>query len=167
MPGSTILVVDDEPDIRETVREILADEGHQVIVAENAAAAREARRAAPPRRGPARRVDARYRRHQPAARVAARARRPALPGGDDRGHGAPSRPRSRPRLGAYDFIEKPISLAKLLLTLNRALEAGRLQRENEGLKRQLPPLPEPIGTSRAMAALKAQLCSPPAPTRRC
>ena len=41
------------------------------------------------------------------------------------------------RLGAYDFIEKPISLAKLLLVVNRALETERLQQENLGLKRQV------------------------------
>ena len=39
-----ILVVDDEPDIRSTVQEILSDEGYRVATAESAAAAREARR---------------------------------------------------------------------------------------------------------------------------
>ena len=40
------------------------------------------------------------------------------------------------RLGAYDFLEKPLSLAKLLLTVERALEADRLAQENVGLKRR-------------------------------
>jgi two-component system nitrogen regulation response regulator NtrX len=44
MASAQILVVDDEPDIRSTVKEILEDEGYRVSVAENAAAAREARR---------------------------------------------------------------------------------------------------------------------------
>ena len=44
MSSGLVLVVDDEPDIRTTVKEILEDEGYQVVVAENAAAAREARR---------------------------------------------------------------------------------------------------------------------------
>ena len=39
-----ILVVDDERDIRELVKEILEDEGYEVSVAENGAAARDARR---------------------------------------------------------------------------------------------------------------------------
>ena len=44
MASGHILVVDDEPDIRSLVQEILQDEGYQVSVAENAAAARELRR---------------------------------------------------------------------------------------------------------------------------
>jgi DNA-binding response OmpR family regulator len=40
MTQAHILVVDDEPDIRELVRDILQDEGHQVSVAENGEAAR-------------------------------------------------------------------------------------------------------------------------------
>ena len=48
MASGLVLVVDDEPDIRSTVKEILEDEGYQVVVAENAAAAREARRVSRP-----------------------------------------------------------------------------------------------------------------------
>jgi two-component system nitrogen regulation response regulator NtrX len=60
------------------------------------------------------------------------------------------------KLGAYDFIEKPISLAKLLLVVNRALEAGRLQQENQGLKRHVQPVSEPAGKSEVMQALREQ-----------
>ena len=45
MASANILVVDDEPDIRRLVQEILQDEGYAVGVAENAEAARQARRA--------------------------------------------------------------------------------------------------------------------------
>ena len=45
MSAPYVLVVDDEPDIRTLVKEILEDEGYGVDVAENAQAAREARRA--------------------------------------------------------------------------------------------------------------------------
>ena len=48
MASGLVLVVDDEPDIRSTVKEILEDEGYQVCVAENAALARELRRSARP-----------------------------------------------------------------------------------------------------------------------
>ncbi len=44
MANARVLVVDDEPDIRQTVRDILEDEGYVVDTAESAAAAREARR---------------------------------------------------------------------------------------------------------------------------
>ena len=60
------------------------------------------------------------------------------------------------RLGAYDFIEKPISLAKLLLVVNRALESEKLQQENLGLKRQAQPVVEPAGKSEIMHALRSQ-----------
>ena len=50
------------------------------------------------------------------------------------GHGTIETAVEATRLGAYDFVEKPISLAKLLLTVERALEASRLRRENEGLR---------------------------------
>ena len=41
------------------------------------------------------------------------------------------------RLGAYDYITKPFILEELLITVNRALEYDKLQRENASLKRQL------------------------------
>jgi len=48
MSAAHILVVDDEPEIRRLVREILEDEGYRVTVAADAREAREARRADPP-----------------------------------------------------------------------------------------------------------------------
>ena len=42
MSQSTVMVVDDEPDIRDLVREILEDEGYAVVVAEDVKSAREA-----------------------------------------------------------------------------------------------------------------------------
>ena len=156
MTAAHILIVDDEPDIRELIRDILEDEGYQVTLADNAETAREARR----NRRPdlilldiwmpdtdgitlLREWDERGGAGCPVVMMS--------------GHGTIETAVEATRLGAYDFIEKPISLAKLLLTLNRALEAGRLKQEYEGLRRQLPSLPEPIGGGRTMAALKAQL----------
>jgi two-component system nitrogen regulation response regulator NtrX len=66
MSASYILVVDDEPDIRDLVKDILEDEGYAVTTAQNAAAAREARRAQRPDLISARYLDAGYRRHHPA-----------------------------------------------------------------------------------------------------
>ena len=83
--------------------------------------------------------------------------RPPTPGVLTSGHGTSATAVEATRLGAYDFIEKPISLAKLLLTVERALEATRLQQENEGLRRRLPELQEPIGQSRAMQELRSQI----------
>ena len=52
MSGAQILVVDDEPDIRGLLKEILEDEGYDVTVAENAEQARASRRQRRPRSGP-------------------------------------------------------------------------------------------------------------------
>jgi len=41
------------------------------------------------------------------------------------------------RLGALDFLEKPISTEKLLLTVENALKLGRLESENSELRRRL------------------------------
>ncbi len=156
MASATILVVDDEPDIRELVQDILSDEGYAVITAENAASAREARRT---RRPDAILLDVWMPDADGISLLKEWNERGGLPCPVVMmsGHGTIETAVEATRLGAYDFVEKPISLAKLLLTLRRALESGRLLQENEGLKRQLPALPEPVGASSAMAALKAKL----------
>ena len=156
MANGNILVVDDEPDIRGLIRDILEDEGYSVMVAENAEAAREARRN---RRPDLILLDVWMPDTDGITLLREWHERGSLacPVVMMSGHGSIETAVEATRLGAYDFIEKPISLAKLLLTLGRALEAGRLKQENEGLKRQLPVLPEPVGASKVMAALKAQL----------
>ena len=73
------------------------------------------------------------------------------------GHGSVELAVEATRLGAYDFLEKPLSLAKLLLIVERAIEAGHLQIENAGLKKQWVPDTEPVGKSAAVARIKDQL----------
>jgi DNA-binding NtrC family response regulator len=73
------------------------------------------------------------------------------------GHGTVETAVEATRLGAYDFIEKPLSMAKLLLTVERALEADKLARENQGLRRQARSITEPIGKSDTVQRLKAQV----------
>ncbi|MBS3799852.1 MAG: sigma-54-dependent Fis family transcriptional regulator [Thioalkalivibrio sp.] len=155
MSEAYILVVDDEPDIRMLLQDVLEDEGYQVALAGTVAEAKAQRRS----------------------------RRPDLilldvwmPDGDGisllkewgddgglecpvvmiSGHGNVETAVDATRLGAYDFIEKPLSIDKLLITLNNALEAARLQRENVGLKRHAGPLGEPVGDSATMANLRDQ-----------
>jgi DNA-binding NtrC family response regulator len=156
MSAPLLLVVDDEPDIRLLLQEILEDEGFEVSLAESVEQARQAHRA----------------------------RRPDLilldiwlPDGDGisllkewseggsqdvpvvmmSGHGTVETAVEATRLGAYDFIEKPLSHAKLLLTIKRALEAAALERENIGLRRHTLTVSEPIGGSAAMARLRDQI----------
>ncbi|WP_027149277.1 sigma-54-dependent transcriptional regulator [Methylobacter tundripaludum] len=151
-----ILVVDDEPDIRRLVCEILEDEGYQVATAENAGAARELKKTKAPdlilldiwmpdtdgitllKEWVAEEVML-----CPVVMMS--------------GHGSVEAAVEATRLGAYDFLEKPLSLAKLLLIVERALEASSLQMENAGLKQQLHADIEPVGKSATVARLKDQL----------
>lgn len=157
MSAAYILVVDDEPDIRTLVGEILLDEGYEVQSAEDGDSARKACRA--------RRPDL----------VLLDIWMPDVDGisllkewseADDglpfpvimmSGHGTVETAVEATRLGAYDFIEKPLSLAKLLLTVERALEADKLKRENVGLRKQALPVTEPVGRSTMMLRLREQV----------
>jgi DNA-binding NtrC family response regulator len=156
MASGLVLVVDDEPDIRSTVREILEDEGYQVVVADNAAAAREARRSARP---DVVLLDI----WMPDLDGISLLREWSASGPLScpvimmSGHGTVETAVEATRLGAYDFVEKPISLAKLLLTIERARETTRLKRENDGLRQQLALPLDPVGSSKLMQALRAQL----------
>ncbi len=155
MPSARVLVVDDEPDIRGLVKEILEDEGYTVAVAESAAAAREARRGERP---DVVLLDIWMPDLDGISLLREWSERGGLPCPVIMmsGHGTVETAVEATRLGAYDFVEKPISLAKLLLTVERALEASRLRRENEGLRSQLAVPLDPVATSRSMQALKAQ-----------
>jgi two-component system nitrogen regulation response regulator NtrX len=151
-----ILVVDDEPDIRAAVRDILEDEGCRVTEAEHAAAARAARAA---QRFDAVLLDI----WMPGTDGIALLREWVAADALDcpvvmmSGHGTVETAVEATRLGAYDFIEKPIALAKLLITLERALEAQRLREANSQLRRQLHPAPELLGQSAPMQALRGKL----------
>lgn len=148
-----ILVVDDEPDIRSLLKEILEDEGYKVTTAEDAAHAREARLAQRPELilldiwMPD--VDgitllkewiAEEPLTQPVIIMS--------------GHGTVETAVEATRLGAYDYIEKPLSLAKLLLTIEHALESFNLLRENVGLRKAAQPVSEPIGRSKLIEQLR-------------
>jgi DNA-binding NtrC family response regulator len=156
MSAPHILVVDDEPDIRTLVQEILEDEGYTVSSANDGASARRALRE--------RRPDL----------ILLDIWMPDLDGvsllkewAEDEGlpcpvimmsgHGTVETAVEATRLGAYDFLEKPLSMAKLLLTTERALEAEKLERENIGLKRRTAISHEPVGRSAAMQRLREQV----------
>jgi DNA-binding NtrC family response regulator len=157
MASATVLVVDDEPDIRTTVKEILEDEGYAVVVA---AGAEEARQARLRERPDVVLLDIWMPGTDGISLLREWAGGGVLTGSPVimmSGHGTVETAVEATRLGAYDFVEKPISLAKLLLTIERAREASRLRSENEGLRQRLALPLEPIGASKAMAALRAQL----------
>jgi len=116
-----ILIVDDEPGIRELLSEILVDEGHDVLVAENAAAARSLRNAKrpdlvlldiwmPDTDGITllKEWSANGQLTMPVVMMS--------------GHGTIDTAVEATRIGAIDYLEKPIALQKLLTTVKRGLQ---------------------------------------------
>ncbi len=156
MSSARILIVDDEPDIRELIGEILRDEGHEIAFAADAAQARERLRETRPELVlldvwmPDTDGISLLREWRDAEAL-------NCPVVMISGHGSVETAVEATRLGAFDFIEKPVSMARLLLTVENALEAGRLKRENEGLRRKQPAPLEPVGRSAVVARLRQRL----------
>jgi DNA-binding NtrC family response regulator len=154
MSTARILVVDDEADIRGLLKEILSEEGYEVDVAANAGQARASRARQTPdlvlldiwmpdvdgitllREWSAGATDG-----CPVVMMS--------------GHGTVETAVEATRLGAFDFVEKPLSLQKLLRTVERALDAGKRRRQPA---KALPPqLLVPTGKSKLMQQLRAEL----------
>jgi len=121
---SHILVVDDEPDIRSLVKEILEDEGYAVTVAKDGAAAKAAIAIRIPNLilldiwMPD--VDG-----ITLLKEFSRVNHISCPVIMMSGHGTVEAAVEATRLGAFDFIEKPLSLSKLLVTVEGALSSGQ------------------------------------------
>jgi two-component system nitrogen regulation response regulator NtrX len=73
------------------------------------------------------------------------------------GHGTIETAVRATKLGAYDFLEKPLSVDKTLILINNAINAKRLREENRDLKRQLIPRSVIEGDSIPMKALRQQI----------
>jgi two-component system nitrogen regulation response regulator NtrX len=80
------------------------------------------------------------------------------------GHGTIETAVKATKLGAYDFIEKPLSLEKTLLSVSRALEHSRLSRENRALREAIEREHQLIGESAAIREVRRQI-SLAAPTQ--
>jgi two-component system, NtrC family, nitrogen regulation response regulator NtrX len=154
MTASRILVVDDEADIRGLLKEILSEEGYEVEVAADATQARSSRAAQVPDLVL---LDI----WMPDTDGITLLREWSVTDGYDcpvvmmSGHGTVETAVEATRLGAYDFVEKPLSLTKLLRTVERALDAGR--RKRLSARAQGSALAVPIGKSRVTQALREQV----------
>jgi len=73
------------------------------------------------------------------------------------GHGTIETAVKATKLGAYDFIEKPLSIEKVLLCIHNAAKVGQLVEENRELKAQIGKEHEMIGDSRPIKELKQQI----------
>lgn len=151
MTTAHVLVVDDEADIRALIQEILTDENYRVTVAGNAAEARSARQA---HRFDLVLLDI----WMPDTDGITLLREWSAQGDLDSpvvimsGHGTVDTAVEATRLGAFDFVEKPLSLAKLLRTVERALNSARNQ--GGAMRGTLPSFLAPVGRSRAMQNLR-------------
>jgi len=161
MAGERILIVDDEKSIRTTLAAVLNDEGYRPIAAGS---------------GPE--ALARIGEEVPDVVILdiwlpdmdgidtlAELKRqwPELPVIMVSGHGTIETAVKATKLGAYDYIEKPLSLEKTLLVIDRALEHARLERENRLLRERIERAHEILGTSPAITELRRQI-STAAPT---
>jgi two-component system nitrogen regulation response regulator NtrX len=61
------------------------------------------------------------------------------------------------KLGAYDFLEKPLSMERVILTTERALQFKKLERENIKLRSSIDKKYELVGSSSAMKKIKSQI----------
>ncbi len=73
------------------------------------------------------------------------------------GHGTIETAVRATKLGAYDFLEKPLSIDKTLILLKNAIDAKRLYQENRDLRKQLVPRSVIVGESVPMKALRQQI----------
>lgn len=151
----SILIVDDEASIRESLKGILQDEGFRTLFAQNGEEGLGLVREENPdlvlldiwMPG----IDGletlrRIREVHPEQLVIMMS-----------GHGTIETAVKATKLGAYDFIEKPLSLEKVLLCIQNAFKIGELVEENRSLKAKLAREHEIIGTSTAMRQLKEQI----------
>ena len=154
---SSILIVDDEKDIRELIGDILKDEGFSVRLAANSDDCMAEINAEPPslmildiwlKDSRMDGID---------ILKSVKRDNPDIPVVIISGHGNIEIAVAAIKQGAYDFIEKPFNIDQLMVVVARAMETSRLRRENADLRRRDVTASEMLGSSTAFKALKAQL----------
>jgi two-component system nitrogen regulation response regulator NtrX len=150
-----LLVVDDEAGIRESLSLILRDEGYHVEAVGSAEEALERAASAPlevilldvwlPG------IDG----LEALSRLQSMPRPPAVI--MISGHGTIETAVRATKLGAFDFIEKPLSLEKIIVLVRNAIQQRRLQEENQLLRTELGQRYQVMGESVPMKALRQQI----------
>ena len=154
MPAS-ILIVDDEEGIRESLGALLRDEGYEVAAVASGEECLE-------------RLDAgefdlvlldvwlkQMDGLETLAQIQTRDAAPMVV--MISGHGNIETAVRSTKLGAFDFIEKPLSLSKIMLVVRNALDYTRLEEENRRLRAELDERHEILGSSVAMKAVRQQI----------
>jgi len=150
----TILIIDDEPDIRQSMSDIFSDEGYNVITAEDGnEALSQLEKETPdlifldiwlPDSDGLKLLPGLKKEH------------PQVPVIMISGHGTIETAVQATKLGAFDFIEKPLSLDKLVITASNALTISRLREENIRLRKRYNEN-RLIGECRPIIQLKEQI----------
>ncbi len=150
-----ILIVDDESTIRQSLQGVLEDEGYQVSVAESGEQCVEILRKSafdlilldvwlPGVDGMETLERIREMENAPEIVMIS-------------GHGTIETAVRATKLGAYDFLEKPLSIDKTVILIKHAIDARHLRNENRDLKKQLTPKSIIAGDSIPMKALRQQI----------
>ncbi len=155
MAEPIVLIVDDEGSIRESLSEIFKDEGYYVLTSSSGEEAIETVKEQSPDlifldiwlSG----IDG----IQTLEEI--KGLKPDLPIIMISGHGNIELAVKATRIGAYDFLEKPLSLERVLLAAKRALEKQALETEYKALKQDLTKRFRLIGSSQKMTVLKEQI----------
>lgn len=153
--SSLILIVDDQEDIRRSLTGILEDEGYQVLSVDSGSEALEVAREAVP------------------DLVLLDIWMPGMDGIETlerlkslmpdltvvmmSGHGTIETAVKATKLGAYDFVEKPFSLDKVLITIANAISFKELRKENDALRSATHAEHELVGASPALELLREQV----------
>ena len=157
MKKTWILVVDDEPGIRESLSGVLEDEGYAVRAV---ATAEEAMAQLASRAYPVVLLDI-WLPDQDGLETLARIQQLEAPSKPATivisGHGTIETAVKATKLGAFDFIEKPLSIEKVTVTVKNAMEHRRLLLENARLREEVQIRFHIIGESVPMKALRQQL----------
>jgi len=155
MPTDTILIVDDEESIRKSLKDILGDEGYEVVTAASGREALDVLAEAQPSLAL---LDIampdmdgietlrRFKETRPEMQVIMIT-----------GHGTIDTAVQTTKMGAYDFIQKPLSLERVSLAVKHGLEEYRLRQENETLRKSIERRYEMVGESSAIKSLKRQI----------
>jgi len=152
--ADTLLIIDDEESIRDSLSGILADEGFATLTASSAEEGLELldRKDVdlvlldiwmPGMDGmeALKRIKKRY--ETPVIMIS--------------GHGTIETAVQATRMGAFDFIEKPLSYDKTLLSISKGLHVARLERENRILRDRTPARPNLTGDSPLIRQLREQI----------
>ena len=150
--SASILIVDDEEAIRTSLRSILEDEGYQVAVASSGHDALKICVTDPPDlmildiwmpELDGLETLRRVKEFVPATQVMMMS-----------GHGSIETAVKAIKLGAYDYIEKPLSLENVTLRVKHALAQYRLEQENRALRTKVQQKFELVGQSPAMQQMR-------------